>query len=434
MPKAFRAPAYPLITIDPYLSIWSAADTLGTDYTRHWTGRPAPLHITAIIDGRTYGLCSVDENHVNRSIDVRRFAQKSVTVTPLSTTYTFACDKAELMLRFTSALLPERLDILSRPVSYVEYDLRRTDGQEGECFLRFGISSEVCVNYAAEKVEFKRTDYSLCCGNAEQKPLSESGDSVLINWGYLHLCDKDAYVAQSRFNQPADETKTYSAYVDQPYLMVDKHDGHGVITLAYDEVKPIEYFGKPVEEYYRKHFASFEEMVKASVAEYPAIRALCDEFDARLMAEAALVNEDYVKITAFAFRQAIAAHKLIADEQGNEVFLSKECHSNGCIGTLDVTYPSIPLFLKYNPELVLGMLRPIIRYAESEAWPFDFVPHDVGQYPIANGQVYGNNALEFQMPIEESGNMLLCVAAAAKYAGCKRFFEENKANLKTWAD
>lgn len=434
MPGSFRAPAYPLITIDPYISVWSCADGLDRDYTRHWTGRPAPLFLAVVIDGKTYKICAIDKDHVNRNTDKTRFVQKSVSVTPLTTAYVFSCDKAELTLRFTTPLLLNRLDILSRPVSFVEYDLKRTDGKEGDMTFRFGISSELCVNYADRQVEFKRTPYSLCCGNADQKPLHESGDSILIDWGWLHLCDKDAYAAQDRFREPADETKVYTAYSEQPYLMVDKQESHGVITIAYDEIQPIEYFGKPVEEYYKKHFDSFEAMVKASVAEYPAIRALCDEFDAQLLEEASKISEDYARIVTFAYRQAIAAHKLIADEEGNVVFLSKECHSNGCIGTMDVTYPSIPLFLKYNPELVLGMVRPIIRYAQSEVWPFDFAPHDVGQYPFANGQVYGENRLEMQMPIEESGNTLLCVATAAKYAQDKSFFEENKAILKKWAD
>jgi hypothetical protein len=118
------------------------------------------------------------------------------------------------------------------------------------------------------------------------------------------------------------------------------------------------------------------------------------------------------------------------------VFLSKECYSNGCIGTVDVSYPSIPLFLRYNPELVRAMMRPVFRFAESPAWPFDFSPHDVGQYPKANGQVYGNTdegyALEWQMPVEECGNMLVMAAAACEADGNYAFARENIELLGKW--
>ena len=106
-------------------------------------------------------------------------------------------------------------------------------------------------------------------------------------------------------------------------------------------------------------------------------------------------------------------------------FFSKECFSNGCMGTVDVTYPSIPLFLLYNPDLICGMLDPVFRFADTDAWPFEFAPHDVGQYPLANGQVYGYRARDrhrgsvedFQMPVEECGNMLLCTVANGQYVG-----------------
>jgi hypothetical protein len=180
---------------------------------------------------------------------------------------------------------------------------------------------------------------------------------------------------------------------------------------------------------------------------------MCDEFDAKLTAETSRFGENYKNIAALAYRQAISAHKLVKDTEGNILFLSKENDSNGCIATLDVTYPSIPLFLKYCPELVKGMLRPIIKFAKSDAWKYDFTPHDAGQYPLCNGQVYGAQSLFLtgggnrgnrftadlllagQMPVEEAGNMLLCLAAVKKYKnGDQTLFDENKELMKQWVD
>jgi hypothetical protein len=108
------------------------------------------------------------------------------------------------------------------------------------------------------------------------------------------------------------------------------------------------------------------------------------------------------------------------------------------MATLDVTYPSIPLFLCYNPELVRGMMRPLLAYAKSELWPYSYAPHDCGRYPLCNGQVYSarNGVLfeEQQMPVEECGNALLVLAAACAADGDRSLIDPNKELLKQWAD
>ena len=56
-----RAPAYPLVTIDPYTSAWSTTDNLYDSPVKHWTGKDFPLLGVAKVDGQTYRFMGTEE-------------------------------------------------------------------------------------------------------------------------------------------------------------------------------------------------------------------------------------------------------------------------------------------------------------------------------------------------------------------------------------
>lgn len=91
------------------------------------------------------------------------------------------------------------------------------------------------------------------------------------------------------------------------------------------------------------------------------------------------------------------------------LWFSKENNSSGCVNIVDLTYPSAPLFLVYNPELQKTMMTSIFEYSASSRWNKFFPAHDLGTYPIANGRVYGGGT-----PVEEGGNMVIFTAAISK--------------------
>jgi len=52
--KNLRAPAYPLISLDPYTSAWSISDQLYDDVVRHWTGTRYGMVGALRVDGKAY--------------------------------------------------------------------------------------------------------------------------------------------------------------------------------------------------------------------------------------------------------------------------------------------------------------------------------------------------------------------------------------------
>ena len=125
-------------------------------------------------------------------------------------------------------------------------------------------------------------------------------------------------------------------------------------------------------------------------------------FVAKLSAKA---GPKYAALCALAYRQTLAATKLVWNHNLNETWnFLKEISTNGDMSTMDVIYPGSPMLLYTRPELLKLLLVPVLRYAHNDTFikfgdPFS--PHQLGTYPIAND----TTAKQEPMPLENSGNM-----------------------------
>ena len=451
-----RAPAVPLITHDPYFSIWSMNNNLTDGPTRHWTGVPQPLTGLVRIDGKTFRWMGA----APQSIPVIK--QTSLEITPTRTIYHFEQEGIRLEVSFLSPLLPSDLDVLSRPISYVTMTSSAFDGAQHKLQLLFEVSSELALDTYTEDVVWSRSRLSrmtvLRSSNFKQPVLEKSGDDLRIDWGFALLAVPDqpgsaastqsADAVQSAFTTgqplPSDEVDmprrgdraaVLAAAFDLAEVSTTAVSRH--ILLGYDDLYSIEYLNRWLRPYWRRNGMGVGELLETAEREYLDLDQRTHRFDDQLLADLREVGgSGYAQLGALAFRQAIAAHKLAVDVGGQPMLFPKENFSNGCVSTIDVIYPSAPLFLLLNAELIRAQLRPLMEYTRTGRWHFPFAPHDLGTYPKANGQVYGGGERteEDQMPVEETGNMLLLFAALAKAEGRADFASQYWPELQKWAE
>ncbi|SFT22057.1 glutaminase family protein [Paenibacillus sp. BC26] len=456
-----RPAAVPLVTVDPYFSVWSTADRLTDDFTRHWTGQRHAMTGLIRVDGVPYRFAGRVEPRAERYYtEPPALTQTGLKVTPLSTIYTFEAAGIELTVRFTTPLLLTDLDVLSRPASYAAFEVKSLDGRGHDVSVYFDVTGEWCVDQTSQAVvpELADNDELLVMKISHEKQdyMNRSGDDHRIDWGHFYLTARKserthAYLHSANLrklfvrnekltNEPAASPQVVAEGNPVMALVYDLGEvGASPVSelavLAYDDVYAVTYFGDQLQAYWKRNGLSTEAMIAAAFAEYDELIERCAAFDQEIVADGVKSGgAKYADLLALSYRQAIAAHKLVTDTDGELLFLSKECYSNGCMATVDVSYPSVPLFLLYSPALVEAMIRPIMKYTRSDAWPFEFAPHDIGQYPIGNGQVYSENAREGQMPVEECGNMLVMAAAVCLAGGNQDYIFSQMDVFTEWAE
>jgi len=452
-----RPPAVPLITHTPYFSVWSAADRLTDCATSHWTGSEQRLNGILRVDGQPARFMGRDPRHLPAANQV------SLDLTCTRSIYRFEFQGVELEVEFLSPLFPDDLDLLTRPVTYIQFEAKSCDGNAHQVEIYLDCSASLAVNTGDQAVYGARHRLEMgevvSIRSADQPVLKKKGDNLRIDWGTFYLApihasntmlavtsghDSRSYFENTGKSVGVDDTRfPRSVWDADPVLSAVVHLGKvedsplsSTIMVAYDEEYAVEYFHRKLVPYWKRNGLQVGPMLEKAATDLPVIRQRCETFDATVYAELeARGGGKYARVAELSFRQCLSAHGIVEDFDGTLLMFSKENFSNGCIGTVDVTYPGCPFFLYFNVDLLQAQIEPILDYSATPRWRFPFAPHDLGTYPMANGQVYGGGEAteEDQMPVEECGNMLILAAAVCRAKPSADLAEKHWTTLSKWA-
>ncbi len=458
-------PAYPLWVIDPMFSVWSKTDALNGGETVFWTGLEHRAYGFVRYNGKTYCF-------LGRRDGAAPLEQTDVKITAFSTDYVFRGEGFTLKVSFVSPLLPKDLKVLSCPVCYTEYEVFPDGDLPSDFSVAIALDEEFCYNgeraWVVGGVLPLKGYEAAYFTRGRNMVLSDTSDCVAPDWGDVYIAAEESWlISDAGVNLYIAEGKAEYIRKDceRLYILGINRARKGYFMTAFDDKVSIFYFGEWLKCYFFEGGKTIVDAMDFSRKEHDAILQACADFDAELRADCEKIGRDYYTLACAAVRQAVGAHKLVKTSKGELLFLSKENNSNGCIGTADVSYPSIPMFLLYNPELVNAMMRGIYDFAKMPVWNYDFAPHDVGTYPWCAGQVYGTAYREdkyccgmfstgasprtnqmlyvrpaasnvydknCQMPVEECGNMLIMTAAALAAGADRSLAKKNFPLLKKW--
>jgi hypothetical protein len=469
-----RPPAAPLAVRNPYVSTWLPATLTPGTWQQFWQGHVTAMTGIARIDGTSYvflgnpaiPLPVPNGNQGSLSYTngfEQALQQTALNVTPTRSAYTLQGGGVQLTLEFLSPVEPGDLMRQSIPLSYILISARAIDGRTHDVQIYTDISGEWCsaddsqeITWAPAQVRYSGgTLQSWTVQLANQQPLTEQNQQAA--WGTTVW---SASVASGLTFQSGQDIVVRPQFVDNGKLLNSNdtnyrpiNDNWPVFAFCADlgqlgaaaqsvplsiglvRTPAVSYQGQNLQPLWTASFSSWQDMVGFFHADMAAAAQRADTLDAKITSDALRAGgQAYAGLCAIALRQAYGGTELVVGPDGKPWAFLKEISSDGNVSTVDVLFPASPVWVYADPGYLALLLEPLVSYAESGLWPEQFSPHDLGSsYPVANGHNDGGGE---NMPVEETGNMLIMTAAYIQQdpGPGAAFATAHYTVLKQWAD
>ena len=470
----FRPSATPLFILSPTTAVWLRSDNITDMPATHWIPF-FTMSMTAYlrVDGKPFRFLGVDFTPAADAGPVLAppMQQTSRVVQNTQTIFTLEAAGVQLQLTFTTPAFPDDLTTSSRPIVYITVAVSSVDGSKHAVQLYIDQASDFPLNSVNERLMFADVSsqwakvmphaHVLTMHGYDNIAFGVKGDQVKPNWSHIYFSTSSLLLSASaqhnasftrgaflsnRPLQPSDLNKPrligtdfpVSAFTFELGMVSPGATQMVVVMFAVDDVYTMKWFGGYQSPLWRHTYSgSVVQMIAAGLQDYFALKRRAEQYDAEVLTDlTSKAGPRYATLAALAHRQVMGATTSVWNQDKQEAWVyMKEQSSDGDVSTVDVIFPASPFYLYLSgAEQLRLMLLPLLAYANNEtevSYGLPWAPHHLGTWPVCDLLA----AEQEQMPVEESANMLIMLAAIAqRQGGAVDYLVPYLPVLTTWAE
>lgn len=447
--------AAPLVLHDPAIDLWSSPTGPTGGTTAHATGSLVPMCVLVRVDGdKVVRLLGSEPMEVPTPSDIA--TQVDFTTTRFSALY----EGVELTLVFVTPRLPDDLDVLARPTTYVELRARSLDGNEHGIDLYLDVSARAAVRDATQDVQGKLLDIegleTATVAAVEPENFApcaiavsaRKGPGVRANYGPAAEL-RQAFVERRSARISQDFSSARPAEAESPAISVrlEGRGGAGYV-VARDSAEPViaraivasaedwslRYFDERLRPYWRRDGSDMATMLQAADAAGPQVIERCEAFDRELAQDLlALGGATWLQLCRNAYRQTFAGTVLCADFNGRPLLFPIDSSQDLRVASVELASSLEPLLLLCSSDLAKALLTPLLDYAASPRWNAPYAPESLGTFPLAACSSMPSSSLCPSRALDSTSALLLMTAALCEREGRVEFAAKYWKQLSGWA-
>lgn len=448
----FNPASVPLAVRSPYLSAWlpqGSGTPLNGAWPTFWNGQIVGWAGYIKVDGVAYNFLGAPN-----VAGAQKAVQKSLQFTSTQSVFVMTAGPVDLTATFLSPVEPNDLVKQSTPFSYLSLTAASTDGKSHSVQVYTDISAEwasgdnsLTVNWTTtntggiitHQVQLEnptlfgeandKTQYGSAFHSIQSTSTTtfQTGEDVVLRGQFINN-GKLLNTQDSTFRAVSDRWPVF-AFARDLGSVGSTASSPVVLSVGHVRDPAIEYIvangalqNRSV--FFWSQFNSVASVISSFLGDFSAALSRAKTFDAQVQKDASAISADYASIVALSIRQGFGATEITVSKDSSGKFntsdvmmFMKEISSDGNVNTVDVIFPSWPLFLYTNPALGKLLLLPLFKYQQTGQYPNKWSVHDMGaSYPKALGH---NDGKDEAMPVEESGNMLIMTLSYTQKTGDK---------------